>query len=345
MKKMNKTLPKILVAFTLLLGVSIPVYAQTSGGIEESKIVVSGTADETGNLNVELYGNPGDTLNSTTKVTNLSEETLKIKTELLDFIVESENGVPTFVESGSSIWSMSKWIGVAEEFKEFLLEPNESKDIPFTIDVPQDATPGGHYTSILFTPVIVEEDVVGPLIEHKLGTYVKLTVSGDIKESAEIVEFSAPFFSEFGPVPLTLKILNDGNTHIPVSGTVKIENTLGNQVAEWVIKPANIFPTAVRLWETEWKGTWRFGIYRAEVELSYGTGDLPLSSEVYFWVIPWKIVIAVLVVVILLIIAGYNKDKKKTLNKKSGFEKEPTEKVKLPIINKLDTEETNGEKI
>ncbi len=341
---MNKTLPKILVASTLLLGFAIPAYAQT-GGTEESKIVVSGSADETGNLSVDLYGNPGDTLNSTTKVTNLSEETLKIKTELFDFIVESESGVPTFVESGSSIWSMSKWIGVAEEYQEFLLEPNESKDVPFTIDIPQDATPGGHYTSILFTPVIVEEEVVGPLVEHKLGTYVKLTVSGDIKESAEITEFSAPFFSEYGPIPLTLKILNDGNTHIPVSGTVTIKNTLGNEVAEWIIKPANIFPTAVRLWETEWKGTWRFGIYKAEVELAYGVDDLPLSSEVYFWVIPWKVVIAVLVVVILLIIVGYNKDKKKTELKKVKIEKEPEVKSKLPNINKLDTEETNGEKV
>ena len=344
---MKQLLPRLILISTLFLCCTSPISAQMTE-TDESKIVVSGTADETGNLSVDLSGNPGETLDSTTKVTNLSEDTLKIKSELQDFIVESDNGVPTFVESGSTIWSMSKWIGFAEEYQEFLLEPNESKDIPFTIDIPQDATPGGHYTSILFTPIIVEENIAGPLIEHKIGTHVKLTVSGDIRESAEITDFVAPYFSEYGPTPLSIKILNDGNTHIPVSGNVTIKNTVGKQVAEWEIKPANVFPTAVRLWETEWKGKWRFGIYKAEVDLTYGVTDTPLNSYVYFWIIPWKIVLGILVIMISLIIIGYNKEKRRKIAKKKR--KLPKEKVlgkksKLPRIDKLSIEDQNGEKV
>lgn len=304
----------------------------------DRKIVVSGTADQSGNLSVDLYGNPGEELSGVTTVTNLSKDVLKIKTEFQDFIVESENGIPTMVEQGSSVWSMSTWISVASDLQEFNLEPNETKDVNFTVKIPTDATPGGHYTMILFTPAIVTEDVVGPLIENKVGNLVKLTVSGDIEESAEIVKFEAPYFSEYGPIPLKMEVLNDGNTHVSVQGNVIIKNTIGKEVASWDIQSGNVFPTAVRLWETEWQGKWRFGIYKAEAVLTYGSEGKEITAEVFFWIIPWKVVLVVVAVIIFLIILGYKKDKDVKVVKK-----EKTTKAKPSIKNKLESSKNEAE--
>lgn len=311
---MKKYLPIILSVITLAFTVS-PIFAQQNAGVNDRRLVVSGTADETGNLSVNLYGNPGQTLKGTTSVTNLGSDTLKVVTEFRDFIVESETGVPTPVEQGSSVWSMSLWISVPAELQEFTLEPNESREVPFTIDIPQDATPGGHYAMVLFTPAIVQEEIAGPLIEHKVGNLIKLSVSGDVQESAKITEFSAPFFSEYGPIPIILKILNDGNNHISLEGNIRIYNMFSKQVAEWSLQPGNVFPTAIRTWDTEWLGKWRFGLYKAKAELTYGSSDTELGEEFFFWVIPWKIVLGIVTVIVILLVLGYRKDKTKTKEK------------------------------
>lgn len=337
---MNKKLPTILsVASAIFVLSANSIFAQE----EVRKLVIGGTSDEAGSLSVILEADPGQTKTGSTNVTNLSTDTLKVKTSFADFVVDNEEGIPTIVETGSSVWSMSLWASVSAEDEEFFLEPNETKEVEFTIDVPQDATPGGHYAMILFTPAIVqEEEIAGPLIEHKVGNLIKMTVSGEIYESAEIVEFSAPYFSEFGPIDLTLRILNDGNTHIPTSGSVKIYNTLNQEVAEWEIQSANVFPTAIRAWDTTWEGKWRFGLYNAEVEVMYGSEDTPLTADVFFWIIPWRLILAITAVITLLIIWGYAIEKKnKSTRKNKSIKKENTAEENIESIFKEQEHEKN----
>jgi len=327
---MKKLLPTVLLATIFIFGVN-SAYAQEAG-TEDRVLVIGGTTDEAGSLSINFAGDPGETLKGSTSVTNLSTETLKIKTEFTDFIVESEAGVPTPVEAGSSIWAMSLWISVPAEYQEFTIEPNETKEVPFTIDAPQDATPGGHYAMVLFTPTIVKEEVVGPLIEHKVGNLVKLTISGDIKENAEITELSAPYFSEYGPIPLTLRVLNSGNTHVKTSGMITIRNMFDKEVAKWEVKPANVFPTAVRAWDTEWAGKWRFGLYKAEANLVYGSSDTPITSEVYFWVFPWKAISVISGIIVLFIVWGkYLDSKENKKSKKLKSAKKKNEETSSPV--------------
>lgn len=302
---MKKFFTAIIILLPALVFLNLAERAQSQEGIAAGrKLAVSGVADEAGNLSVNLAGDPGKVITGSTVVTNLGDESLKVRSEFQDFIVEEETGAPILVEPESSIWAMSLWISAPTDTREFTLEPNESKEVTFTITIPANATPGGHYAMVLFTPVIVKESVAGPLVEHKVGNIIKLTVSGDIRESAEITEFSAPFLSEYGPIALKLKILNNGNTHITSSGTIIIKNMLGKKVAEWELKPANIFPSTVRTFNTEWSGKWRFGLYSAEAMIEYGSQNEMISSTVNFWVIPWKILAAVVVFILLLIIWG-----------------------------------------
>lgn len=313
---MKRKLPLLLILLSTFLFLTSNLYAQQEAATGDRRLSISGTSDEAGNLSINFQGDPGQTLTGTTTITNLSADQLKIITEFQDYIVEGESGVPVSVEAGSSVWSMSLWASVPSEFQEFTLEPNEAKEVPFTIDIPQDATPGGHYAMILFTPALVQEEVIGPLIEHKVGNLMKLNVSGDVQENAEITEFSAPYFSEYGPIPLTLRVLNTGNTHVQTAGSITIKNMVNRKVASWELKNANVFPTAVRAWDTEWPGKWRFGLYKAEASLTYGSQNTPLYAQVYFWVIPWKILIGVIVVIVILLLLGRTQESKKVKSKK-----------------------------
>lgn len=314
------------------------IYGQDNA-IADRKLAVSGVADEAGNLSVDLAGDPGEVIIGSTVVTNLGAESLKVRSEFQDFLVEEETGAPILVKPESSIWAMSLWMSATGKTQEFTLEPNESKEITFTITIPGNASPGGHYAMILFTPVIVKEQVAGPLVEHKVGNIVKLTVSGDIRESAEISEFSAPFFSEYGPVNLKLKILNNGNTHVTSSGTIIIKNMLGKEVAKWELQPANVFPSAVRAFNTEWPGKWRFGLYTAEAMVEYGSQNAQISSTINFWIIPWKILAAIGAFILLLIIWG------RIINRRKKERVQPSPMNSQPENNSINSNFQNEEDI
>lgn len=306
------------------------IFAQNA--IADRKLAISGLADQAGNLSVDLSGDPGEVITSSTVVTNLGNENLKVRSEFQDFLVEEETGAPVLVEPESSIWAMSLWMSAPAGTQEFTLEPNESREIIFTINIPRNASPGGHYAMILFTPVIVKEPVAGPLVEHKIGNIVKLTVSGNIRESAEISEFYAPIFSEYGPVNLRLKILNNGNTHVTSSGTIIIKNMAGREVGKWELQPANIFPSAIRTFKTEWPGKWRFGRYTAEAIVEYGSQNTQITSTVSFWIIPWKILAAVVLLILVLIIWG------RIINRRRRAEKKPTAAPSTPEINSINSQ-------
>jgi hypothetical protein len=145
--------------------------------------------------------------------------------------------------------------------------------------------------------------------------------------------------SEYLPVSFSINAKNTGNIFLPPTGDIYISKSknFSSTINVLPVNTAqgNVIPGSSRIFKEQWTNgfplfvpktvdgvpvvdkhgkpietlTWnfsqtnkfRFGEYYAKMVLVYSNGvrDVPISAEVSFWVIPWKIITAVAVVVVL----------------------------------------------
>lgn len=101
-------------------------------------------------LKYELNANTGSTITKTASIKNNGTQTVTLYTGKSDFVGQGRKGIPKFVRRTEVLHYqfLSPWITIDTD--QFDIAPWEEKTITFTIDVPADATPGGHYWAVFF---------------------------------------------------------------------------------------------------------------------------------------------------------------------------------------------------
>jgi hypothetical protein len=162
---------------------------------------------------------PGQIWKSQVKLVNNNPIPLKAYVRVQDFRGRSDNGTVEFIDKNpnpeESKDMLSSWIELLDDAIE--IPPYESRDIPFVIIVPEDASPGGHYAAILAGTSPPEPAAGGSSIavSSLLASLLLVTVKGDVIEEGSIREFSTDksFYSR-PHVDFTVGFDNQGNTHI-----------------------------------------------------------------------------------------------------------------------------------
>lgn len=256
---------------------------------------------------------PGKTSEETITVTNPNNYQIKLVSEVEDFLVSDERGTPQFLPEGSGKTTLASWIKVIENFT---LEPNEVKEIPFQIIVPENAEPGGHYASVLFKTQTPSQE--GKLsVSGRLGVLVLASVPGDISKKGEIVDFSAPKMFDKGPIDFSVRFKNTGTVHYQAKGKIQIYNWFGQKTGEVELSKHYILPDSIYNFEEKWPRNYLFGQYKAVLEVEDGTGVIH-TSALSFFVLPWQESLMVGGLTLLLVLAV--KAKKKIKNKKNKKE-------------------------
>lgn len=296
MLKKNTFLSSALFAAVFIFTLIFPglVFAQAEG-IKISPVRIEDLAD------------PGQTLQKTIKVTNDSDSAKTLYPYIKDFKADGEEGAAKLMAPGTGDESsLAAWINT--EMGGTYFEPHEEKEIPLTIAIPANIGPGGYYGAIVFgtqAPKVQgtgEEKGAAIAISQQTGALILLQVAGDVKEEANIREFSTD--KEFYTTPFEVKFLarieNTGNVHLKPNGTIEIQNIFGKTTNILRIneKGVNVLPKSIRKFQSSWSGDFAFGRYKAIIALAYGTpvterghGMQSMIQEKYFWVFPWKIII------------------------------------------------------
>ena len=252
-------------------------------------------------LRFELTTNPGDVLTNKIRIFNSSKSTLSVRMETEDFRPIGELGEVIVAPEEEKVYSLKRWVTI--EPKEFTLEPNEQKFVDFTISIPQEAEPGGKYGSILASVTGSIGEGSGSAIAQKVGSLVLLTVAGNVKEDMLVKEFSAPNFSEYGPIKFTMRFENKGSVHIRPKGFITIADWRGKKVEDLEFPQSNVIPGATRKIEAIWQKKVLIGRYTATLIGSYGTTNTPIDPVIItFWVFPWKVGLAVFGGILLVLI-------------------------------------------
>jgi hypothetical protein len=264
------------------------------------------------------------------KVRNESQEPKTITVSVRDFIVTDNKGTPNFIDDFSeelnNRWAASSWIQVSPT--SLTLKGGETKNLTLTVLPPANALPGGHYAAVVYSPKSnsLYGSATGASIKTNVGTLVYVSVPGDINQSATIKSFTAPGFSEFGPIDFNATVKNSSDVHIQPVGAITVKNWLGGKTAQLNLDSTNIFPYTTRDFKNTLDKKWLFGRYKATMQAVYGTAGGLITATIFFWVIPWRLIIliiaAIAVVTTLIIVLK----KKPTTPKSSDTEVAELEK-------------------
>ena len=197
--------------------------------------------------------------------------------------------------------------------------------IPVTISIPLDAEPGGLYGSLVVGTATKANgpdatDAAAPTaaLITKIGTLFFVRVNGQAKVEGSLSGFTLAgnhtFLLNEQPIAFDILYKNTGNVSVNPFGTITIKNMLGSEVGSISIDPWFAMPQSTRFREVTWKSPFLFGRYTAHAVINRGYGKVTDEMDLTFWVIPWKVIFAVLIALIL-IIAGM----KWMLSKMKGF--------------------------
>ncbi len=276
--------------------------------------------------------NPGATETNVIKITNASDTELTLESRVENILGADENGRVQLTEKETE-FALSSWVTVTPS--RFTLKARESRTISFTIKVPVNAEPGGHYGSILIGTVAASSETTGSSIVQRVGSLLLVRVAGEARELGTVTNFvtkpyngtwqeqkssdntttflipdaqqlakekAARYFSN-GPITFVLSFKNNGNVHFQPKGFVRVTNIFGRVVAQLPVFPRNVFPGVERdnavLWDA---GKLWGGYYKAELVGLYGQKNQVLSATTTFWAFPHGAAIAIGILLVLVIL-------------------------------------------
>ncbi|MFA5854256.1 MAG: hypothetical protein WC866_04180 [Patescibacteria group bacterium] len=276
-----------------------------------------------------LTVNPGDVIRDVLHVYNEDPYPVSLKPSLQNFTFRSDDetsGSPDFypadeVRNGHEL---ADWITI-EDDKAFTIGSGERVNISFTMTVPNDAQPGGHFGAIHVGTLQESQKDDGAQIGVKAAAsaLIFVRVNGDTRDELAVQSFfsNSRLYTRL-PADFTIRLSNGGTTHLIPVGNIFINDTFGRQVASLEVNGSDkrrVLPGSIRRFEESWsrkrlpKTTseyvqqWRnyaFGHYTATLVVNYGDGGAQklISSTTDFWVIPWMVFVTILVVTTLLIL-------------------------------------------
>lgn len=300
---MKKTAYKILTSIALasVLGFS---FLGTTKAQEEVPLTVAPARQY-------LSVDPGGKLNGEVKFFNHSAFPVSGQIKIVDFIVQDDSGAPVLLEGNenlSSRFSAASWaqtpltnVTIA---KESLLK------IPFSVNVPANARPGGRYIAVIFeasgsspSPLNTTTEGVSSVAPRVVGL-VSIRINGPISEGAYVDTFKVPMFVQFGPVPIHFEVFNNGDYHITPKGKLTLTNWFNKKTDTYDLEEKNIFPDARRTYDVELGKTWMFGRYKVDLVATYGESGQVLKNSSYVWVVPIVFIMAIILAIAIVVLGS-----------------------------------------
>lgn len=238
---------------------------------------------------------PGQTVTVKAKIRNRSNTSLPMNVRVEDFTAKGDEGQVAL--TSDSPYSIVSWTKLSPQ--KFSLGAGEEKEVTATITAPRDAA-GGHFGSFVFSVQPESTGQNAASVSQEIASLFLVKVSGPVDEKLTIKSFTAPKFSEFGPVPLSVNLANSGNVHVKAFGLINVTDMFGKKVADIVIPATNVFPEADRIVKAHLNKQLLFGNYNATAIMYYGSSNTNLIATTSFFVFPVRIAAIILVVLFIL---------------------------------------------
>lgn len=286
-------------------------------------------------LPIKLTVKPGNSVSTDLRVRNSGTQPETLKVSLKTFTAEGPDG-HVVLHNPTPNDSFINWVHFDKT--QFLATPGQWQTIKMTIDTPKNAAFGYYYAVQIGSATTPKPQAGATRLQGAVAIFVLLNADAPgATRDIKVNRFSADHSTyEFLPAKFTIQVRNIGNVHTSPHGNIFIKRG-GKQIDVLNINDAEgqVLPKSNRQFNAEWadgfpvyttakgedgqplkdsKGnekkqlSWdfsnisklRFGHYTAELLLIYNDGhrDVPITGTLSFWVIPWRIIFAFLIVVL-----------------------------------------------
>lgn len=272
-------------------------------------------------IRIELNSDPNGTVGSSFKVTNDEAKENTYSIIVARFETKDETGEPVFVPGKQEIPS---WVEIANTVT---VPGRGSRQVPFSITVPNDIDPGGYFAGVFVSKLAPGTEGNADIgLQSNVGTLIFLRVNGDFKEGETILEFNTlkkeKFFSSL-PVSFYYRFQNSGEDRVKPLGDIIIKNLFGftKKIVNGNPSAGSVLPKSIRKFLTSWqtsggdkvetnsgsvieqpkdqtyfetlKWQWQhfaFGRYSAHLTLTVDNdASRSYSKKTSFWVMPWQL--------------------------------------------------------
>ncbi|MBB5787695.1 DUF916 domain-containing protein [Jiangella mangrovi] len=172
---------------------------------------------------------PGGSLSDALVVTNHDEGELALRVYAADGFTTS-SGQLDLRPAGEEPVGVGAWVAV-DAGELLLLGPGETAEVPFTLTVPDDATPGDH-TGGIVASLLGETNADGITVERRLGSRIHVRVGGELTPSLAVQDLRVDYDGSADPfatgtATVSYTVANTGNARMTAGQTVRVAGPFG----------------------------------------------------------------------------------------------------------------------
>lgn len=249
---------------------------------------------------------PGDSYTSSLRIHNPGDHSTDVTYEVSVEPFYVNDGYSTIFENVNGRGEMANWITI-DSPTTGTLKPNETAEISFTINVPENAPAGGQYATVLASSRTKGQsgDGINPMIDEvrRIGHLIFAEVAGNTVRQGEIVDANVPSFLLSGNIAGTSSIKNTGNVHGTATYKLQVFPLFSNEeVYTNVENPEThtILPDRTYYNETAWDKTPDIGIFNVKYTVEFEGVTTEVSKMVIKCPI-WLLFIIFFVIAVIII--------------------------------------------
>jgi hypothetical protein len=239
---------------------------------------------------------PGQVFGDMVGVSNLTDRPIRFGLYARDAFNAPGTGAFSAQQEAEEPRGAGGWIRLAAN--EYTVEPGMRADIPFSIEIPDDAAPGDHAAAILAVdmddPGLVRDpEQPGVAVRPRVGARVYVRVAGPLSPAMRIdridVDYAnpiLPFVTGGGSATVEWQVTNTGNQRIDANAELRITGLLGRTVKR--LEPVDVpelLPGGSYTHVQTVGGLPPFE--RLSAELTVTSPEVEVRRASAFWAVPW----------------------------------------------------------
>jgi hypothetical protein len=314
-----RTTPTLLRAATLLLVTVLGLLMLGTGPATAKDDVTWAVRTASNNLGQARTSysyalNPGAKINDALIVANHGTAPLTLAVYASDGYT-TESGQFDLLTTGAKSANIGIWVHPASD--SVTIKAGATTKVPFTIEIPDNATPGD-YAGGIVTSLVQEDQTEGINVDRRLGVRMQMRIGGDLAPKLAVenlkIDYSgsaAPFAR--GDAKLTYEIHNTGNAILSAHQTASINGPFGT----FKVRAGEIKDSPALLPGEKWKVSVPLDGVAPSFRLSADVALTPVLIDAagststlkivhtsgHAWALPWSLLLLVVVLVGVVVLA------------------------------------------